>query len=464
MRIGRFWKGIRAGAFACAVGAGGGVTAGTAGAETLTDALIMAYQNSGLLEQNRALLRAADEDVASAVSAVRPVIRYFANSDYALNTPQSGADRLTTTVGLTAELTLFDFGRNQLAIDAARETVMAAREGLIGVEQQVLLRAVGAYMSVRRETEFVRLRENNVRLISQELQAAQDRFEVGEVTRTDVALAESRLASARAGLAATKGALAQAREEYRAAIGQYPGALAAAPARPQTAGSLEEAQANARRNHPDVRRAQREVTVTDLNQQRIGTAKLPSLSLTGRASLDANGNRNGSVGVQIGGTLYQGGQLKSLERRGAAQRDAARAGLLVATQQVILNAGNAWASLTVAKSSIEATDRQITAADIAYSGTREEASLGARTTLDVLDAEQELLDARANRVSAETDAQIAAYNLLAAMGYLTVRHLDLGVVAYDPAEYYDAVKDAPWRGESEQGQRLDALLERLGRE
>ncbi len=457
MSSGGFWRKARAGALALSV------LCSSASGETLTDALILAYQNSGLLEQSRALLRAADEDVAQAVSAVRPAIGYFVNSTQSLHSTAT-ARRLNTSAGLTAELTLFDFGRNRLAMDAAEQTVLSTREALVSAEQMVLLRAIRAYMSVRREAEFVQLRQNNVRLIAEELQLAHDQFEVGNATRTDVALAESRLAAARANLAAAQGAHEQAREEYRAAVGQYPGLLAPPPAIPQTAASLNEAQASAGRNHPDVRRAQHDVTVAELNQARAGAGRKPSVLLTGRASVSDGGNSDGSVGVEIGGLLYQGGRLRALERRAAAQREAVRAGLLLTVQEAVLNAGRAWASLAVARSRIEATDRQISAAEFAYRGSREEAALGTRAVLDVLNAEQELLDARASRVSAGADLQIAAYDLLAAMGFLTVRHLDLGIATYDPADYYNAVRNAPVGAVSEQGQRLDSLLERLGYE
>jgi outer membrane protein len=184
-----------------------------AAAETLTDALIAAYRNSNLLDQNRAVLRAADEDVAGAVSAIRPVVSFAANSQYAYQErrittgERVSGDDLTTTLSLSAQMTLFDFGRNQLAIEAAKETVLATREALISVEQQVLLTAVSAFVNVRLNQEIVALRENNVRVIGEQLRAAQDRFEVGEVTRTDVAQAQARLAQARANLVSAQGDL-----------------------------------------------------------------------------------------------------------------------------------------------------------------------------------------------------------------------------------------------------------------
>lgn len=163
-------------------------------AETLADTLATAYRNSGLLEQNRALLRAADEDVAVTVSRLRPILNWSADVTRTFGRTRGANGRVSVdstdaSIGLTAQLLLYDFGRTGLQIEAAKETVLATRETLRSIEQQVLLRAVVAFMNVRRNSEFVSLRQNNLRLLEQELRAAQDRFEVGEVTRTDVAQA-----------------------------------------------------------------------------------------------------------------------------------------------------------------------------------------------------------------------------------------------------------------------------------
>src|SRR5690606_30765998 len=171
-------------------------------AESLADAMVSAYRHSALLDQNRALLRAADEDVATAVSALRPVVQWVAEHRYS---QVEQVDSTQTSLSLVAQLTLFDFGRRQIAIDAAKETVLATRESLIGVEQDVLLGAVQAYLSVRSAAQQVALQENSVNLLTQEEKAARDRFDVGEITVTDVSLASARLAATRAGLAAARG-------------------------------------------------------------------------------------------------------------------------------------------------------------------------------------------------------------------------------------------------------------------
>ncbi len=430
-------------------------------AQTLAESLTEAYNASGLIAQNRALLRAADEDVAQAVASMRPVLSYTATSTYRRPSGTSSDGDVTSSLALVGRMLLYDFGRSRLNVDAQKETVLATRARLIGIEQSVLLRSVSAFADVRRQAEFVRLRENNVRVITQEVRAARDRFEVGEITRTDVSLAEARLASARSQLAAAEGALVRAREEYRAVVGRLPGALGGEGLSPRLPASEDEAVSLALRIHPDIVAQQHEIAATELALQAAEAAMRPSLSLSGSVSFDDEFDRSESLGLELSGPIYQGGALSSSVRRLAAQRDAARASLHIAQQNVALGVGNAYANLRVAAASLEAFERQIAAARIAFEGVREEAELGARTTLDVLDAEQELLDAEANRVSALSDRLVARYAVLEATGLLTAEHLGLPVQRYDPAAYYELVKSAP-AAMSAQGRALDRVLDSIG--
>ena len=434
-------------------------------AETLADALIAAYRNSNLLEQNEAILRAADEDVAQAVASLRPVVAFIADGQYGYSQTllDSGIsvsnDGLFANYSVLAEMTLFDFGRTQLAIEAAKETVLATREALIAIEQQVLLAAVSAFVDVRLQQEIVSLRENNVRVIAEQLRAAQDRFDVGEVTRTDVAQAEARLAEARANLVVAQGDLAIARENYRAATGNYPGVLSAPPAPPRTAATLDAARSVALRTHPSIRQAQREVQAAELNVARARANMKPSIAAQAQLSVDHDNLQENGVGINFNQTIYSGGALSSALRQAMANRDASFAGLKQRGVEVAEAVGIVWSNLDVADASIAATEQQISAAQIAFDGVREEASLGARTTLDVLDAEQDLLDARAARLSALAQRYIGIYQLLASMGLLTVDHLALGIPTYDPAAYYNAVRRAPT---SIQGRKLDRIMKSIG--
>ena len=436
---------------------------GSASGESLTDALASAYLNSDLLDQQQALLRAADEDVADAVAALRPVVSYTATAGLFTPSLPSG-ENFAADLELSVSMLLYDFGGSRLAVDQLEETVLATRAALVGVEQQVLRRAVAAFVGVREAEALVALNENSVRLITQELRAARDRFEVGEVTRTDVSLAEARLAAARAALAAQQGALAQAREEYRAAVGRYPGTLTAPRSTPNLPATLDAAKAIARERHPDITQAQHRVAAAEIGVARAETSLYPTLNGSVTASIDDNGDTDGSVGLRLTGPIYRGGALTSAIRKVSALRDAERSGLLSTVLAVEQNVGNAWANLAVAIASLQATERQVAAAQLALEGFREEFRLGARTTLDVLDQEQELLDARTQRVNTENDRLFAVYALLDSMGLLTVEHLGLAVPTFDPEAYYNTVRTAPTVRVSPEGERLDRVLRAIGRE
>ena len=433
-------------------------TPSLAAAESLRDSLRNAYKNSGILVQNRALLRAADEKVADAIAALRPVISWSSKFAHAYNDAANN-DSLTTS--LNAKWLLYDFGSSDLQTEALKKTVLATRQSLVAIEQNVLLRAATAHMNYRRSVEFVSLRSANVELIEQELRAAQDRFDVGEVTRTDVALAAARLASARASLASAQGELAKAAAEYHAVVGRKPGDLVTPSSLPELPKDASEAISTARSHHPELIRVKHEVAAAELVVKASQLAYRPRLEAgAGLANVDLDGEVTRSLSLTVSGPVYSGGAIASASRSAIAQRDATRARLHIAGLEVEQTVRNAFVVLEVARSTGEATDRQIEAAGVAFRGVREEASLGARTTLDVLNAEQELLDARVSRISTQIDEQIASYSLLAAMGKLTATALDLGVKTYDPSEYYNLVKSAP-RAKSKQGAALDRVLKGL---
>lgn len=448
------------------------VAALPAGAESLADAMVSAYRHSALMEQNRAVLRAADEDVAGAVAELRPVLQWVASHQVQRVEGNHGSIR-SSSLALRAEIPLYDWGRSQLAIDSAKEQVLATRQALVGVEQDVLLGATQAFFDVRQATEQVSLQENSVRVIGQERQAAQDRFDVGEITVTDVALAEARLAATRASLAAAEGDLEVAQEQYLAATGKKPGQLSAPPPLPKLPANLETARSIAQKNHPAIKQAQRSAAAAELGVAAAAAERNPSLSGTAQVGVgrdldqtsldrDYDTRLSGSVGLELSQTIYSGGRLPAGHRKAMASRDEARAALLGVARDVNQQVGTAWANIDVARAQIRAIDEQISAAQQAYDGVREEAQLGARTTLDVLDAEQSLLQARADKITAEANLQLAHYQLLAAMGLLTVENLKLGVPTYDPSQYYNAVRDAPFT--SKQGESLDRVLRAIGRD
>lgn len=428
-------------------------------AETLTDALVSGYTSSGLLTQNRALLRAADEDVAQAVAALRPIISWTADASSTSGNPVID-DRITAVLELSAELTVFDGGSLQTTIGIQEETVLATRARLLGVEQDVLLRIVNAYFDVREALQLVALQTSNLELIQQELNSARIRFNIGEITRTDISLAEARLAAAGSDLAVAQGDLIRANEEYRAAVGRQPETLQNAGLMPLSY-SLDEGREIALLQHPDILEAQHRLDAAQLGIHLAQAAVRPTGTLRGEVETDQDFERGGSLTLRIEGPIYNGGALSGGIRRAQAERDQSRAILRVATQNAYQNITNAYTNLTVVKAEIAASIEQVRAARVALAGTREEALLGSRTILDVLDARQDLLVAESNLISAQINEARTRYALLEAMGLLTADALGLPVETYDKSAYFNQVRNAP-AAISDQGRALDRVLESIG--
>lgn len=459
-------------AVALAISIGGTALAvGSARAENLADAMIGAYNTSGLLEQNRALLRAADEDVAAAVSTLRPVLDFVMATS--IREPRQwsggalGQSSSQFSAAFEASWRLLDNGVRRLSVAAAKEIVLATRQTLVSIEQRILLRAVTAFMDVILQTENVSLRQNNVRVLGEELRAAQDRFDVGEVTRTDVALAESRLAAARSNLATAQGLLVNAKAEYVNAVGRQPGQLTTPTNLPQRPQSVAAAQAVSVRYHPDILAGQRQVAAQEILVQSATRALGPTVDGTMAIGLledwdSSNDGYDASVGLSLRQPIYRGGALQSNIRAVMADRDAARGNLLSVQRDTVQGVNDAYVRLEVSRASLVATAERVRAARVAFDGIREEATLGARTTLDVLSAEQELLDALTAQISARAEEVIASYQLLASQGLLTAERLGLAVQIYDPTIYYNLAKDAPARV-SKQSKDLDRVLEALGK-
>ena len=456
-----------------ALGLSAGLMSNGARADNFTDALIGAYNTSGLLEQQRALLRAADEDVAVAVSTLRPVVDFIARYTHSV-TKQGNRSGANTVIGnplrllIQATWLVYDNGQRELNINALKETVLATRQNLLSIEQDVLFRAVAAYQNVILQSDNVRLRQNNLRLLREELRAANDRFEVGEVTRTDVALAQASVAAAESALASVRGALINAQAEYAAVVGNPPGPLAAQPPMPARPASLESAIQRGVRNHPDIISAQHQVTAAEIRILANKAALGPDVSLQAdigvTEQLGSSGyQRDASVSAQLTQRLYQGGGRDAQIRRAQATRDANRGNLIRIQRLIAQEVSNAFTRLQVAQASLAATAERVRAARVAFDGIREEATLGARTTLDVLSAEQELLDAETSRISARSEEIVAAYQLLQAQGLLTAEQLRLKVQIYDPSIYYNLAKTAPI-ARSTQGRDLDRVLKALGRQ
>jgi len=464
---------------------------GEAQAETLMEAMAAAYQSNPDLEAQRAALRATDEGVARALSGYRPTINgqvsitqsdsssdFFANQDIpALDddgNPVLDGDGQPVFVARAGDLVnqsdlngrndvyqgqltqpLFRGLRTHNNYRQARSQVDSGRAQLTRVEQQTLLDTVTAFMDVVRDQAVLDLNVNQVQVLSRQLEASRDRFRVGEITRTDVAQSEARLAVAEGARIAAEAALTAAREAYRRAVGNAPGTLVKPDALPDVPESEEAALEIALANNPILIAARHDEAAARYAVSSAKGAILPTLDATanvrkakgpvnfGDFTADAQ-SLNYSVGATLTVPLYQSGSEYSDVRRAKHQRSQRMLQIAAAERQVNELVRNGWEQLRAARASIVSNSASVRANEIALEGVRQEAAVGSRTTLDVLDAEQELLDSRVNLVRAERDEFVAGYTLLSAIGHLTARDLGLPVDVYDPAVNYKRTKWRPF--------------------
>jgi outer membrane protein len=429
-------------------------------ADTLEGSLVQAYQNNPQLNAQRSAARATDENVPIALSGYRP--RVTATSTIAeqyldvLTRPQNRATGLAnvSTVGATATQTLFNGFQTGNRTRQAESLVFGARETLRTTEQTVLLAAATAYMNLLRDTALLELQRSNVTVLEATLQQARDRFAVGEVTRTDVAQAESRLAGGRSSLLTAESNYTTSRAQYRQVIGVEPGRLAAAMPvdrfSPRTlAGSL----GRASTEHPTITTASYNVDAAVFQVKIAEGALYPTVQLQGALTKTWGSPTNfgtlqtlsGSVTGSLSVPLYQGGAEYATIRQAKETLGQRRLDLDNARDVVQSNVTQAWGQLQAAKAQIESTTAQVRAAEIALDGVRAEARVGQRTTLDVLNAQQDLVTARSALVTAQRDRVVASYTLLSSTGALSPQVLGLHVPNYDPVPHYHQVRDA-WFG------------------
>ncbi|MEM9231092.1 MAG: TolC family outer membrane protein [Pseudomonadota bacterium] len=440
-------------------------------AQTLTETLIHAYQNSPALESSRASLRSFDENVPLQRSARRPNVSATARGDLDASDDDDWDIDNSFSASLNASLLIYDHGETAAAVESARAIVSAQRWFLISDEQAVLLDAVTAFMDVRRDIESVNVARNNVSVLAEQVRATQDRFDLGEVTRTDVSLSEARLAAARANEALVLGSLAISRENFLAAVGRPAGTPQPPPVLPELPATLAQAEAIAMREQPELNAARFNQIAAEFDLTRARAARGPTVSLGADVTYsDTPGNaftsgrsRDTSAGLSVTGNLpiYQGGQLSALVRQAEANLAQSQFDVQNTARAVRQNLGSAWSNLAVARATITANQQEVRAATVAFEGGREEASLGARTTLDVLDLEQDLRDAEFALASSLRDEYVAAYQLLSAMGLLTVKHLNLGIPTYDPDVNFNRVQNGPYS--TVEGSILDKLRDRYSR-
>jgi outer membrane protein len=412
-------------------------------AETLADALRQALVANPDLAAIRADLRAQQENIVQARAASGWQVSAGANVGGVFSDPLNGREVLNAPAGLSvgAQLPLYTGGRNAAREEAARRGVDAALERYLATEQATLLRVIDAYSNVRRDIDVLRIRENNIRVLTRQLEATRARFEVGEVTRTDIAQAEARLAGARAALAGAQSTLELSKAAFARVVGQPPGALEAAPAVADLPASLDAAVTRGLEAAPALRAAQAQIAAARAAVRLADAEFRPSASLSLSADgsisdlsdIDLQRSAGLSASARVSVPLFTSGLTRSGARQAREQETAARLRAAAAEQDVTQAVTNAWAGLEAARAVIAASREQVRAAEIALEGARNELEVGSRTTLEVLNQEQELLEARLALANAERDAQVAAYQVLQAMGELSPERLGLVAERVDPA-------------------------------
>ena len=435
-------------------------------ADTIEAALVRAYQNNPQLNAQRASVRSTDENVPQALSGYRPRVSVTGSAGYqytdTLTTSGGSPDTLVRTgihganaprsIGATATQTLFNGQQTANRTRAAESQVSGAREALRVLEQSVLLSAATIYMDYLRDSAIVEVQKSNVRVLEQTLKQTKDRFSVGEVTRTDVAQSEAQLAAGNTQLLTAEANLTTTRSNFRRIIGNEPSALApGSPVDRFLPATLPSAVDLGLTQNPNVTAAMFGIDVSYLQVRVNEGALLPTVTLQAsvQQSYEQTMTIQRSFGASVIGQLsvpvYQGGAEYALIRQSKETLAQQRLVLEQVRDQTRANVVTAWGQLVAGKAQVQSAQSQVAASEIALNGVREEAKAGQRTTLDVLNAQQALVNARVALVTAQHDRVVASYSVLDKVGRLSPIVLNLSTTVYDPSVHYHQVRDS-WYG------------------
>jgi len=435
-------------------------------ADTIEAALVRAYQTNPQLNAQRATVRSTDENVPQALSGYRPRVALTASAGYqytdTLNTFGGTATQILKTdvagsnaprsAGLTISQTLYNGNQTANKTRAAESQVSGAREGLRVLEQTILLAAATIYMDYLRDAAIVEVQRSNVRVLDQTLKQTRDRFNVGEVTRTDVAQSEAQLAAGKTQLLAAEATLTTTKANFRRIIGNEPEALApGSPVDRFLPASLPGAVELSLIENPNVTAAMYGIDVNFLQVKVNEGALLPTVTMQASVqqsyeqSLQVFRTFGASAIAQLSVPIYQGGAEYSLIRQSKETLAQQRLVLEQTRDQTRANTVTAWGQLVAGKAQVASAQAQVTASEIALNGVREEAKAGQRTTLDVLNAQQALVNARVALVTAQHDRVVASYAVLSSVGRLSPQVLNLPTTVYDPSVHYQQVRDS-WYG------------------
>ncbi len=432
--------------------------------QSIEDALAKAYLNNPTLLSTRAGLRSTDESVPQALANWRPSVEVTSSvgAEVVNSNTLTGTDvnqsRRPKDIGLSITQPLFRGGRTLAATSGAENEVRAARARLLETEQGILLQAATAYLNVFRDQAVLELNRNNEEVLQRQLEATRDRFEVGEITRTDVHQAEARLARSKADRIQSEGDLETSRANYLNIVGEpAPNTLILPSALIDLPTSADDAVRTAIVNNPAVIAAEFDRRQSMDNVDEVWGELLPELDLTASSTREVQTTTENSlrtshaISLNLTVPIYQQGEVYSRLRE--ARQDAAQSTLVIDTERrdAAEAATQSYESLTTAQAQVDAFQTQIEASVVALEGVQREAAVGSRTVLDILDAEQELLDSRVSHVRSQRDEFVAAYELMSAIGRLTAKDLGLTVDLYDPREHYDEVRGKWFGGDSNGG-------------
>jgi len=441
-------------------------------AETLNEALQRAYNNNPSLNSSRANLRAVDENVPLAKAGMRPRVsinsylgaqqnRFIQRQDdmsqpndpnaYPIWNRQQGQS-LARSAGVTIEQPVFDGFKAQNTTNAAETVVFAEQQRLRLLEQKILFDTASSYMNVLRDTAALKLQENNVAVLTEQLRQTKERYLAGQITLTDISQAESRLAAGKAQASNAHALLESSIGAYQQVVGILPKKLAPAPPVDKLLPpNREEAEKIAVSEHPMILAALHDADASDFDIKAIEADFLPKLSVVADVFTQTNMNiiYDRNIAAMIGGRLnvplYDGGSTSSQLRQAKELAGKKKLDVDVARSEIIALTRTTWANLRSAKTRMVAAQAQIAAAEKALYGVREEAKAGQRTTLDILNAQQELLNARIALIFAQRERVVASYGVLSTIGRLSTDNLGLSPDYYDPALHLDQIKDS-WGG------------------
>jgi len=436
------------------------LAADPAAAQTLTEAFTYAYNNNPQLLAQRASLRATDETVPQALANWRPTVTFSANAGFNRSgleqrtvtgqpTPTQFSSFVSRSIDLQVAQPIYRGGRTEAQTRQAIHTVQAARAQTLAVETAVFQAVVTAYLDVVRDQTLVEVARNNEQVLRKQLEATRDRFRVGEVTRTDVAQAESSLAQATAQRITAEGNLETSRANYTRQVGHPPGRLVMPRERPALPTTREEALALAAADNPAVIAASFTELAARDNVDLVRGQLLPTISIVGDLnrstapsfSLQNSRTDTASVTARLTMPLYEGGAIYSQTRQAQQTVGQRRSQVDDQRRTSVQDATRAWETLQAARAAIASFGAAVRAAQIALEGTQQEALVGSRTVLDVLIAEQQLFTTQSQLVLAQHDAALQEFVLAAAMGRLIAPELRLPVKLYNMDHHYRSVKD-----------------------